>query len=334
MSLKDKAAKIKLSDLDSPAAPVAAGDPEQGVESSPLPRARSGVAAITHSIGLHHRVQDLEAQVAAFEDAKLVVHLDPKRVRPSKWKNRHELSFSTPRYAELKAEIEAAGGNVQAIKVRKAGKGADGQDEYEIVYGRRRHRACLELGLTVAAVVEEMGDMQLFTEMERENRNRQDLSPWEHGVMYKDALDAGLFASQRQLAAKLGIPQSNLSLALKLASLPDEVVAAFPSPLDLQFRWGTVLADALERDTARVMTVASELAALSPRLSSKEVLARLVSAQQESSPPAAREFKSGDKVLGTWVRDSKGGGSLRLRSGALTAGTEKKLVEFLERLLG
>lgn len=330
MSLKDKAAKIELGDLDAPTAPL--GSPA-AVPVVPLGRGRSGVAAITHSIGMHHRVQDLEAQVAKYEESRMVVMLDPKLIQQSKWKNRHELTFSTQKYADLKAEMEASGGNVQAIKVRTVGKGDDGQDKYEIVYGRRRLRACLELGFPVAAVIEDMDDIQLFKEMERENRNREDLSPWEQGVMYKDALSGGLFTSQRRMADALNIPQSLLSMAMKLASLPQEVVAAFPTPLDLQYRWGAELAEALEKDTARMMTVAAEIAAMEAKPPAKSVLARLLSAEAEKPRPIKREIKIGDKVVGTWVRDLRGALTIKVRAGVLSAAKEKKLVDFLDTLM-
>jgi ParB family chromosome partitioning protein len=295
-------------------------------------RARSGVAAISHSIGLHHRVQDLEAQVARYEAGKLVVLLDPSRIRPSKWKNRHESSFETPEFAALRTEIESAGGNVQAIKCRPLGKGDDGEMEYEVVFGRRRLRACQELGLPVAAIVEAMDDVQVFTEMERENRNRRDLSPWEQGMMYKDALDAGLFSSQRRLADALNISQGNLSVALRLSALPAEVVEAFPSPLDLQYRWGTELFDALQRDTARVLTVAGEIAATKPRPSARETLARLV-ARSQVRAPATRPIVLNGKEVGSLSRDSRGRVDLKVRFVDLSAAGEKKLVEFLERLV-
>jgi ParB family chromosome partitioning protein len=332
MSLKDKAAKIGFDDLDTtpvhlPNDPAAATAPATAV------RARSGVAAITQSIGMHHRVQDLEATVARYEEAGLVVLLDPKRIRPSKWKNRHEKSYSTLEYAKLKAEIEAAGRNVQAIKVRKIGDGEDGQGEYEVVYGRRRHRACLESGLPVAAIIQQMTDVELFQEMERENRNRQDLSAWEQGVMYKDAIDQGLFSSQRQMAAALNIDQGNLSKAIKLASLPAEVVDAFPSPLDLQFRWGTDLSDAMDKDPAKVLTVAEELRSTSEKRSAKEVYARLIGAVNVADHPAMKkEFSVGGKTVGAWARDAKGNGSLKIKPGVLNAAKEKKLLDFLDRL--
>ncbi|MBK9363084.1 MAG: hypothetical protein IPM99_19260 [Rubrivivax sp.] len=80
-----------------------------------------------------------------------------------------------------------------------------------MVFGHRRHRACLELGLPVQAMVVDMYDQQLFEAMERENRARKNLSAWEQGTMYRRALDEGLYPSQRRLAESLGVDISLVS---------------------------------------------------------------------------------------------------------------------------
>jgi ParB family chromosome partitioning protein len=92
------------------------------------------------------------------------------------------LSFSGPEFAALKAEIASAGRNVQPIKVRPPSGGKEKGCEFEVACGNRRHRACLELGLPIAAVVESLTDAELFAEMNREDREREDLTPWEQGV--------------------------------------------------------------------------------------------------------------------------------------------------------
>lgn len=295
-------------------------------------KGRSGVAAISHSITMQHRVQDLEAAVASYEKEGAILTIDPKLIRPSRWKNRHELSFKTPKFFELKAEIEGAGGNVQAIKVRRLDEPDENGFQYEIVFGRRRHRACLELGLPVNAIVQTMTDVEVFQQMERENRQREDLTPWEQGVMYKDAIDQGLFASQRQLAAALGLDQSNVSKAIKLASLPQEIIDAFVSPLDLQFRWGQDLSDALDKDAARVLTTASAICAEQPRPASKDVYSRLIGTQMVAEAVAPREFVVAGRTAAAWAKDAKGSASLKIKPGVLTPAKERKLIEFLEKL--
>jgi ParB family transcriptional regulator, chromosome partitioning protein len=245
-----------------------------------------------------------------------VVKLDPKLVRQSRWRNRLEGSFTGTPFSELKAEIAEAGENVVPIKVRRIGGSGDAP-VYEVIYGRRRLRACLELGLLVSAIVVEMNDEQAFVEAERENRHRADLTPWEQGVFYADALREGLFASQRQMAQKLGVTQPLVSAAVRLASLPEYVVDAFASPLDLQYRWGADLAAALEKDPARVQKEAMEVASTVPRPSAKAIVERLTRSTAKVVPENANvhQFKVAGRTAGTLTVDASGAITLKLRAG-------------------
>jgi ParB family transcriptional regulator, chromosome partitioning protein len=203
--------------------------------------------------------QALKDELKIWSDATPAKKLDPTCIVPSKWANRHNDSFVNADFQALKADIESAGGNVQAIKVRPI-PGSDPQ-RYEIVFGHRRHRACLELNLPVLAVIESINEQALFVEMDRENRQRADLRPYEQGEMYRRALDEGLYASLRKLAESIGVQASNVSVAVKIARLPVEVLNAFPSRLDIQYRWAAPLADALEKEPDVVLRRAKAISA-------------------------------------------------------------------------
>ncbi len=229
----------------------------------------------------------LRERLAGYEGALPVRRIDAALIQISAWANRHVDSFQDAAYHALKNDIAAAGGNVQPIKVRpvpplRAGEGVGPSNppaagaRFEIVYGHRRHRACLELGLPVLAVVEDLGEQQLFEQMERENRARADLSAWEQGMMYARALDQGLYPSNRQLAQAIGRDLGDVGKALSLARLPMAVVQAFRSPLDLQFRWAKPLADAQQRDPDGLVARARELKALAGQRSAKQIFDALV----------------------------------------------------------
>lgn len=204
--------------------------------------------------------------------------LDPATIISSRWATRHPGSYDTAGFQNLKADIANAGGNDQAIKVRPLIDSKEGGALYEIVFGHRRHRACLELGLPVnAVVVPFMTDVQLHAAMERENRYREDFSPWELGRRYLAAMDASLYPSLRQMAAQLGVDCSVASKSMTLARLPSEVVDAFSSPLELQLRWSTAFADAIARDPAGVLERARTIRAMHKRPASSAVFSMLVS---------------------------------------------------------
>ncbi|WP_342130929.1 ParB/RepB/Spo0J family partition protein [Hydrogenophaga sp. OTU3427] len=226
----------------------------------------------------------LKEQLREFEGSLPAKRLDPQKVVRSKWANRHELSFVDAEFEALKADILAQGGTVQPIKVRPLN---DGSDRYEVIFGHRRHQACLELGLPVLALVEELDDTSLFVEMDRENRQRKDLRPYEVGLMYAKALDHGLFPSARKLAEAVGIDLSQLGKSLALARLPTDVLEAFASPLELQYRWVSDLVGAIQKDPERVLAVAKELQAHSPKLPAADIFKRLTEGGGTVPPPSS-----------------------------------------------
>lgn len=226
------------------------------------------VDSIYHDKKLSEENESLRSKLDAFDGAQAARKLDPKCINASKWANRNEGSFHTKEFKTLKDEIESSGGNVQPIKVRPV-VGAPGT--YEIVFGHRRHRACLELGIDVLALIEELDDAGLFAQMDRENRQRADLRPYEQGVMYAKALDEGLFSSQRKLAESLGVDVSGAGRLIALARLPSDVLNAFKSPLDIQFDWGPALNAAIQKDPDIVLSRARELSNLSIKRSAKAV---------------------------------------------------------------
>jgi ParB family chromosome partitioning protein len=336
-SLTDKAKSIRLDNLDDVRLPSpSSSQTPSSTSPAATPGPRTGVGAFTASLAMGHQLEAdnerLKLQLDKFEDAVVVEFLDPKLVRVSRYANRHELSFSGSEFQKLRDDIESAGRNVQAIKVRPL-QIEDGLQTYEIVFGHRRHRACLELGLPVAAIVEDLTDAELFAEMDRENRARADLSPWEQGVMYKQALDAGLFRSQRHLAESIGVPQSAVSRSVTLADLPEFVLSAFANPLELQFRWAAAMQERLKSDPEAVKLVAAELTALLPQLPAKEVFRRLTGVAL-TTLPAPLQLTSGGRNVGSFGVSKSGDLEIYVNKGVLDASAQKKLSDFLLKLLG
>ena len=336
--LTDKARRISFDDVDDAPQPGPIDD-----------RPRTAIGAITASLALGRGVEAenraLKEKLQQFVDVTVVELIDPKRIRSSRFANRHELSFLGLEFAGLKAEIASAGRNVQPIKVRRllATPDVDSATDvaasaasaalYEIVFGHRRHRACLELGIPVAVIVEDMNDAELFAEMERENRERQNLSPWEQGVMYKRALDEGLFPSLRKLAAVIGVQAGNVSTAIQLAALPDYLVAAFPSPLSLQFRWAAALKAAIDQNPEGVREVAKSLSAMEPKLAAKTVLDRLLGAETVVARAAPVPLMARGVAVGSWEKDKRGNLAIQIRRGGLDEAGEKRLLKVLQQLL-
>ncbi len=280
------------------------------------------------------KLDDANRKLAEFDGATLVKALDPKTVRRSQWANRNEAEFLTIEFQELKAEIASAGGNVQPIKVRFIKGVVDGQPpQHEIVFGHRRHQACLELGLMInAVIVEEMDDRALFEAMDRENRGRKNLSAWEQGRMYADAIKKGLYSSGRNLEEALGLNHSDVVRALQLAKLPKEVVDAFATPLDLQVRWAKPMSDVLQRNPDVVLARARDIKKNRGELNAAQVFERLIGKDEKLAAQSVQISGAGKK-LAILRTGPKGRAFIEFEAGVLPVGKHAALAKLIEDFL-
>lgn len=345
MSLRDKASKVNFSFVPGAVPADEAGRPKTApgammafandqrselLKENDVLRERAA-----KSDELEGKLNEAMTDLGHWEGAKPARFLDTSLVRASRFANRHASSFESPDFKSLKTEIEAAGGNVQPIKVRPIT--GDGEAQfYEIVFGHRRYEACRQLGLPVLAVVDNVDDQALFAEMDRENRARQDLSPWEQGVMYRRALAEGLFPSNRKMADALGVDLSALGRTLMLADLPTYVVAAFRSPLDLQFRWAKPLHDVVRTDLDGLKARAERVSALPSKPSSKLVFETLVGQGRgvepfHPLPPVTIEVAG--RPAATVAFDSKGAATVTFKPGVVSGTDIEELSELLTDFL-
>lgn len=288
-------------------------------------------------------IQEAEAlreRVETLEKGSPLRRLDPATIQPSKWANRHEASFLTAEFQELKADISAAGGNVQPIKVRPVpssnGATQSTPATYELIFGHRRHRACVELGIPVLASIEEASDVSLFEQMERENRGRKNLSAWEQGTMYRKALDDGLYSSLRRLSDSLGVDVSLVSKSISLARLPEVVIAAFQSPLDIQFRWAAPLAEAMQKDPDGTLERARDLQKHRADLNAAGVFSKVIGLGApvlNGSTPRVLTISKAGKVAAKLTADAKGRAVVRFEAGAFPEAKRKALVKVIEDFL-
>jgi ParB family chromosome partitioning protein len=235
--------------------------------------------------------EHLRELLAKWDGATPARKLDPTLVKPSKFANRAAESYENSEFAALQEEIKSAGGNTQAILVRPVGDGT-----FETIFGHRRHRACLNLGLAVLAIAVEATDLELFEAMDRENRHRADLRPFEQGEMYRLALDEGLYPSLRRLSEAIGAQPTNASLAVRIARLPAAVLKAFNSPLEIQYRWSKPLSDL--QDSNESLLIASAERVIAKRAAGETLSAHQIFAILSGQEPKATNRISRDVPYG------------------------------------
>jgi len=296
----------------------------------------------------------LKAELAHWAEATPAQKIDPKLVGPSKWANRHEKSFSGREWDAFKEEILSAGGNIQPIRVRSVPPGNTSTEglaqegvprgntlplTFEIVFGHRRHRACLELGLPVFALISQATDRELFEQMDRENRQRADLTIYEQGEMYRRALDDGLYSSLRKLSESLGVGLGIASESVSIAKLPGQILDVFESRLDIQRRWAGALAGAVQKDPDRVFAVAKGIQAERTKgrvVKSVDVFKRLTAAQGVAvgrDKNSALDIAGKSGRSGKFLYDEKRQ-SLRLELSGIDPDLSEKLKSAISKLIG
>ncbi|MDH3461279.1 MAG: ParB/RepB/Spo0J family partition protein [Burkholderiaceae bacterium] len=274
----------------------------------------------------------LRERMKEHEGAAPTKKIDPRCITASRWANRHPDSFNTAEFARLKQDIEIAGGNVQPILVRVL---AGQSERYEIVFGHRRHRACAELGIPVLATIDSsaISDLDLFSTMDRENRERADLSPYEQGTMYRRALDEKLFPSNRRLAEALGVSHTWVANVLQVADLPPPVLDCFRSPLEVQHRHANAIATALTKDRKAVLRRAEKLWQQQRQLVPAGVVTALVGAPDHSVAQQTGSLEVRGKSVGKWFTDGAGRLTIQLDAEAAPAEHIEGIIRSVEQAL-
>lgn len=136
--------------------------------------------------------------------------IEPNRDQPRKVFNEESITSL--------AESIKEHGMLQPILVRPFGSG------YQIIAGERRWRAARMLGLSEVPVqIREMDDQQAMQIALIENLQRENLNPVEEAEGYKDLCDR-FNMSHEDIAKAVGRSRSSVSNAVRLLSLPDEIL--------------------------------------------------------------------------------------------------------------
>lgn len=315
-----------------------------GKVDTPLTAARApatmiGQTALQRQQALDQRahVQGLEEKLKLHEGSAPVIELDPRSILPSKFANRDEANFSTEEFADLKQQIGTIGRNTVPILIRPikgdCPKVEEGQPpiKYEIVYGLRRHRACMELGINVVAEVRELSDVEHFLAMSAENFSRLDLSTYELGQHFDRALKAKLFQTQTQLAAAHGVSHAAVSRAIAAFNFPLEVLDAFPSKLSIRPSWIEELQRAITERREQVIRTANALKSIKGR-TAERVFAKLVRAETIKATSDEVTIFVSAKDVGS-VKRTKAGLIIRVKKNVLPLGREQALADGIAKLL-
>lgn len=179
------------------------------------------------------------------------VWVDPARCRPWVHHNRAYELLNEERCADLIAGFRSTGRQQRPAIVRTlqgdARTDATGAThDFEIISGARRHwtvswlRARSEVNaegepfLFLIVVRDDLDTTRAFELSDAENRGQKDISDFERAREYRWALDGLYEGNVSRMADAIQMERSNLARLLALTEMPEPVIRAYPSILDIR----------------------------------------------------------------------------------------------------
>jgi ParB family chromosome partitioning protein len=177
--------------------------------------------------------------------------VDPSCCRPWEHHNRAYELLTEERCADLIAGFRTQGRQQRPAVVRSLNGedriGEEGQThDFEIISGVRRHwvvswlRGKGEVNtkdepyLFLVVVRDDLDNTQAFELSDTENRGQKDISDFERAREYKWALDNLYEGNVSRMAEAIQMERSNLTRLLSLTEMPNVIVRAYPSILDIR----------------------------------------------------------------------------------------------------
>lgn len=281
-----------------------------------------------------------------FGESSRMVKKPSIRLKPSEcsiWPgNARDYALLTQdRLGSLIDSLQAENGNRIPVVVRRTPKA---ELPYELVIGTRRHWAISWLNanhypdIELVAIIEDIDDEAAFRLADIENREREDISDLERGLNYKTAVDTYYDGVQSKMAERVKLSKSSLARYIGLTEIPQSIIRAFNSPMDLQVRHGDKLLPLVraQASLAKMEETAAHIAneqsfrqsGDEEPIGGAEVVARLVKAT--AAPRRGRSQKALIEVAGTQIgqvdRDQGRGLTLTLTP------TDRSTDEILEAL--
>jgi len=225
-------------------------------------------------------------------------------------------------FETLKSSIKDDGQQVP-ILVRRAGT----EGRFEIIYGRRRLRACRDLGLKVRANVQDLDDATALLAKGLENAARRNLSFYEKARFAAVIQAAG--HNTKTVRQVISLSASGLSHLTKVTdSIPNDVGDQIgAAPKSGRPKW-TTLAEAFASQKVNAAASFAILSKLGPELTSDDRLEQLLKeiARRGARPSEGREATP---VPGVTIKSGRGSIAVSIKR----AGDNAAFAEWLDQEL-
>ena len=218
------------------------------------PSSKEQISVLNKTSGLYFKTQT----GIEFTEHELI-YVDPKECEPWKYANRHESEFG-----EIDELIESIKTNKQLQPALIRNHPTPHDDiKYEIIFGRRRHLACLRLGIPFLAIRKNLPNIQdAIASQDAENKFRNNVSNFSNAKLYQRLLADGIFKTEKDLAEKLRLSPSTLNDLMAYAKIPDDIVSKIPNVHALSKQLAVKLVQLLnksDKNHNKISEIASQL---------------------------------------------------------------------------
>jgi ParB family chromosome partitioning protein len=188
-----------------------------------------------------------------------LVSIDPKECEPWEYANR-----SHDEMGDIDELIKSLQDNnqLQPALVMSHPNPHDGI-KYQIIFGRRRHAACLKLGIPFLVIRKDSLTIQeAISCQDAENKFRKNVSNYSNAVLYKKLLVNKEFKTEKELAEKLRISTSSLNDLMSFTRIPSDIIELIPEIHNLSVYMATKIVRLIHDDKnalPKLIQIASQL---------------------------------------------------------------------------
>jgi len=283
---------------------------------------RESEAPTSHGV-LGNRIQ-AASELSRGERVKRVQYMvEPGQCKLWEQHNRRYDLLNETRCADLIEGFKSMGKQEFPAIVRRLE--GQGDLDYEVICGARRHWTASYLGWKLLVEVRELDDEQAFRLADIENRDREDISDYERALDYKKALKL-YYTNQKQMAERLEVSVDWLSRFLALADLPEEIVDAYRDVTEICVAHVRALAAGLKDPKTRRRLLAKAKDLHGQDLDGKAVIGQLkkaVTQPAQKLPLASYQTAKGKPML-TIDRKGRDGLSIIVEPGSGASKAELK----------
>lgn len=225
-----------------------------------------------------------------------IIQIETSKCRPWKYADRNENEMGD--IEELSNSIKS-NGQQEPILVRPAPNNQDGI-EYEVIFGHRRWLACKLCSKKVIAIKKNLSDKDAAVAQKEENDNRENLSPFAKSQSYKKLLDNGIFKSQTELSAHMGLSRQTIAALMSFNKIHSKIMHTIKQPHNIPLRTAIKLAQLSE--SIKTEEELNRLISVIPQIESgvipfKKIDAKLLSPLEQEKNTKKENIKITSRVI-------------------------------------